>query len=201
MITLKKLLEHIRNPEIIQKLIPRLSDVRYAIIGGLAVSLYTNGKRKVSYNDIDILIDRRDANKVESLMETLGFSLLKKHFFDGKQWYQYEYSGQTLDIALASDSFSMDGISRASTLSLHNHPLRVINRDSLLVNKLLAGREKDYRDILYLLKEMNDDEISFAFRKIIKNAPSREEDFEQLIQDSKTFDYRMIDEIYPGADS
>lgn len=195
------LFENSANPEIIAKAVKALEGYEYMFIGGVAVSAQTNGKRRVSENDVDIavMIDSKSVDDLKKALETTGLTLTRQHRFGGGEWLVYNYGSQGIDVRLVSqhDEYFDASITVADRLSFKGSIVKVMSKPYLLVNKISAGREKDMRDILYILKNCDDADVSRAMKLIKIYEPRRQDEFKELMND-RELPYEMIDSLYPS---
>jgi hypothetical protein len=199
-----RLLEYTARPGILSTLLEALSSYNYALIGGGAVSLYSGGQRRVSRNDIDLLVDSHEASALKELMQAHGFKFLRENVFDGKTWLVFLYGDdqpsedQEVDLALALDPLAKIGVKEARKFPYQGREVKVAPPEVLIAMKIIAGREKDHRDILYLMKAIAEDP-SFSEKKarslVQKYAPERIEEYEQLLDDSEMFDYDLLNRM------
>ncbi len=190
-----KLLEKVSRKEIIEKIFPVLEDLDYAIIGGGAVSFYSKLARTISPNDFDLVV--MPTNK-EMLIHNLidqGLTFEKEHMFMGNYWLVFNYLDQDIDVAIAFDSLMVWGIKNAEVFDYYGTLVKFINKNDLICNKLIGGRNKDYRDITYLLKDMSQEDFSYLKKVVRKFVPERYEELLQIKQDSE-LDNSFLDQLY-----
>lgn len=82
------------DKEIIYSFMENLSrlSLHFAIFGGVAISIYTNGLRKMSPDDIDIIIDEDEFEirpLLEDMLSRLNINILRKNSFEGSRWWFY----------------------------------------------------------------------------------------------------------------
>jgi len=165
-----------------------ISKYKYCVIGGLAVALYSKGSRTVSPDDMDVYLAE---SQIESFLNDLmdqGFKILKNHHFQGAEWYVVSTGNeQEFDIALQPDSSKF--FEHPTVFHYKNQDLKVIEKKYLVINKLDAKRNKDLRDVLFLLRDE-----SFSFIQLIRKRISGEERelLDQLVDDLSQFDL-MVD--------
>jgi hypothetical protein len=71
----------------------------------------------------------------------------------------------------------------------------VVAPEVLLTMKIIAGREKDHRDILYVLKSVDVAVIQAARKLVLRYAEARIEEFDQLVEDASLFDFDLIGQM------
>lgn len=173
-----------------------LNKYNYTAIGGFAVSFYSKGARKISPEDIDILIDKNQALHFKNDMEKLGFNLIENHYFDGDYWYVYEKDGQGVDVAVSGDKITNLIVDNPRIFKFNNFNVKVIDLKYLIYLKLKADRNKDKRDVTYLLKEMSKEDFIEVRNLIGRHLIDKLETLKQLRQDAKMFDTNFIDKMY-----
>lgn len=166
----------LREEEIFQTL-KALSGFNFVVIGGYAVNAYTLPRFSA---DCDIVV------KNDSELKNIEKTLLKRGY--KKEWLnvQVQYSGSFLryvkkldnDFAVSMDilihtvtdrmsgvKFEADWIFENSKMKIlkgktitEELRLRIINRDALIVMKIISCRNTDIRDIFMMLPGSNDKE-------------------------------------------
>lgn len=196
------ILEHTAQPQVMAAVLQAISEFSYALIGGGAVSLYSGGRRRVSRNDLDLLVGGTDVELVTAAMRAQGFAFLRRNEFDGKSWLVFAYgrselpdAAQEVDIALADDSLSRQGIADARVMSLGATRVKVVAPEVLMTMKIIAGREKDHRDILYVLKSVDAGVIAQTRKLVLRYAEARIAEFDQLVEDASLFDFNLLDQM------
>jgi len=190
---LSYIIESTNRPELIKQLLTILQKYNYAFIGGFAVSFYSKNARKISPDDIDIMVSKAEVNNLKKELESIGFELKDNHYFQDMYWLVYKKDNQNVDIAVVDDVISLKGILSATKFNYHGNTIRVFNVYYLIINKLLAGRSKDHKDIVYLLKTIDD--IKKITMLVKKYAPDEIEYFKQLLEDMNYPD-NVIDQLY-----
>ena len=200
-VLLNLILEYTAQPHAIAALLRAIPGIPYALIGGGAVSLYSGGRRTISRNDLDLLVNDTAVEFLSAAMRNQGFTFLRHNEFDGKNWLVFVYGAehrtatQEVDIAIANDPLSRQGISAARTMSFDGVAVNVVAPEVLLTMKIIAGREKDHRDILYVLKSVDAGVIPQARKLVMRHAEDRVEEFDQLVEDASLFDFDLIDKM------
>lgn len=189
------LLEKVSQRKIIDKIIPAISHLEYAIIGGGAVSFYSKLARTISPEDFDLAIIPLQKKEIVNILIGIGLDLEKEHEFMGNYWLVFKYINQDIDVALALDSLFIWGIENAETFNYFGNTVKVINQNALICNKLIAGRNKDYRDITYLLKNYKKEDYKLLEKIAKRFVPEYLEDLEQLKEDSLMTD-DMLNNFY-----
>lgn len=151
-------------------------DVKYLVIGGLAVNLY-GFARATGDMDIMISLENKNINKFLDAVKILGFktripvniedfSSLEKR----KMWmeeknmqvfsvYNPKNMMEQLDIVLENDIDFETAYKRKETLTAGDIEIPVVSIDDLIKLKQIAGRERDELDIRALkkIKELRDE--------------------------------------------
>ena len=174
----------------VQDFLRIIDNYNYCIIGGLAVSLYSKSARKVSPDDLDVYIDETQIDLFLKDLISQGFHIVRNHNFQGTQWYVVARGkNQEFDIALKSKGSNY--FDRPEIFSYRGLKLKVISKPLLINNKLLAARDKDLRDLLYLLKDESFSSIQ-SLRKKLRGA--KLELFDQMVDDLDNFE--MMIKVY-----
>lgn len=170
---MKRLLESIlnesNNPVIIKDIITNLKSItkNFCIIGGVAVSYYTKGLRKISPDDIDIYYPI-DHIEIEKLLKSIGISDIKYHTFDGTDWIISQIGSQKIDITYHSIYKEFErGLKNKVYVGYMGLKIPIIDIYSLFILKMDAGREKDILDCVFLIKK--NPELKEYFDKYYKN--------------------------------
>jgi hypothetical protein len=117
--------------------------VGYALIGGVAAMYY--GQPRVT-EDLDFVA-------APGHMDVLAANpdFMKKHRFDPScTWKLYHDSGVEVDIW--KDEFADEILSRARTVEIQGHQIRIAEPHDLIAMKLRAGRPQDNYDITEIVQ-------------------------------------------------
>ena len=138
-------------------------NIDYAICGGVAVALH--GYLRFTH-DLDILIQREDADRVSGAVKELGFLFDAGRIpFNAGGPNQREIrriskiEGEevlTLDLLLV-DSVYEDVWAGRTAFDWEGRALKIVALDGLLKMKRLAGRDKDLLDIKELTAKKRDE--------------------------------------------
>jgi predicted nucleotidyltransferase len=117
-------------------------DVPYVLIGGIASSVH--GRPRAT-DDIDVLVDPRDADRA---LETLGAAGFETEATDPHWIYKATMDGQTVDVM-----FNIKGdvhvdeemLARARPTTFAGHEVRVAAPEDVIVIKALAHDEPSFR--------------------------------------------------------
>jgi len=136
-------------------------EVRYLIIGGYAVMLYSE-PRWTKDLDIWIALDPLNARSVFAALKEFGApltGLTEKNF--SKPGYFYQMGNPPLRVDVMMDIPGADfeqSWERRHTIDLAGDKVHFINRVDLINAKLASGRDQDLRDVESLKRssELND---------------------------------------------
>jgi len=195
---IQRIVEATAKPEIVTKLFEVLEGYQYCFIGGMAVSFFSETRRRISMNDLDLLVVSGDAQELKSSLEAAGLEFKRKNEFDGKLWFVFESGTQEVDVAVADDPLSIHGVKNAQVFTYHGVPIRIVDPGVLITMKVIAGREKDHVDIIYVLKSLSSSEIKAARQLVKKYAGDRLEEYDQLVEDATQFDYELLGQMVPA---
>jgi hypothetical protein len=125
-------------------------DVRYLIVGGYAVA-YHGHPRMTGDIDVFIEISEENAKKLEAVMADFGFSslgLTANDFLEPGIIIQLGYPPNRIDLitSLSGVDFASAWEERVSE-TMDGVKLVFIDKNSLIVNKSVAGRPKDLADL------------------------------------------------------
>jgi len=156
------------------------SGTPYALMGGVAVQLYTEEPRATA--DLDIALRSREEVPREILAEA-GFS------YDGEHRWSENWRGPAREgtpkrvrvaVQFSSDSLMAEAVDRAVATSVGDFVVRLVTMPDLVLLKLAAAEEEtrrpskrthDVGDVLSLLEqhpELEDREIRDRLRRVRK---------------------------------
>lgn len=181
--------------EVIKEFLNLIQGTNYAIVGGAAVSLWYDGARAVSPEDFDIKILPSEEDNILKILKDNKFKLVRKNAFIDSTWLVFEKNGQGIDIGIAEKKWDVEGIKKAKVIPYMEMQVKVVPIDILIVSKLFAGRRKDYKDIVLLLKskKVSPEEIKAVVKEYI---PSELPELENLLMYSKTFKPEDLDHLF-----
>jgi len=132
----------------VQEFLTVLKPYDYRIVGGIAVAFYTR-KRIPSKGDLDVLVDEGEFQDIYAELEDRGWEVEFGGFRE-KFEYVFAVKGEDkFDILIDGEILWRSGYKRAS---LRGVEVKIIEPEWLAVLKLIAGREKDLRDLALLLE-------------------------------------------------
>ena len=184
--------------DILQKFVD--AKLEFVTVGGYAVSAY---KHRFS-TDADIVIQSKDLDKYESLLNKENFTKTKEKQLENvysSKYMRYEKDNASIDIlidALAaratSASFSYQLLSDNSTekkiIGIEKEVIaNVPNKELLIVMKIHSGRLTDFRDIAALAKNTNLDLIKkLLFIGKLNALQDHLDKLEQVVKDKNFID-------------
>jgi predicted nucleotidyltransferase len=138
------------------------ADVRYALIGGLAVAYHANPPVTI---DADFLVDTDNMDILEILFRGEGWEVYplifatKQRGFPKYGWALRKKGRTDIDIISTSrDRYLSRVVSGAIPTSLGGVRVPMVTAEDLIVMKTLVGREKDLDDATALRMKMKVDE-------------------------------------------
>jgi len=149
----------------------------------------------VSPEDFDIKILPEEEKKLLKILKDNGFNLKRKNAFIDSTWLVFEKDGQGFDIGIADKEWDITGIKKAKSFNYKDFNVKVIPIEHLIISKLFAGRSKDYKDIVLLLKS-NKVDIEGIKPLIKKYIPSELSEFENLILYANNIEIKGIDQSF-----
>jgi hypothetical protein len=128
-------------------------EVRYALIGGYAVGIYTKPR---ATKDLDLLVSGEGDNLTRVAHALAAFGAPSHVVASARNMSPTEvvYLGSPplrIDLLRAADGVDTESVlERAITLELEQLSVRVISREDLLTNKRASGRPQDLADVFAL---------------------------------------------------
>jgi len=166
----------------IEEVVGTLNDagVKFALIGGLALAAH---KVVRATRDVDLLIDSRDADEVDRLLERLGYQRLYRSADAGN----HLRGDERVDLLYASRAIARRLLMTAAERKTSFGLLRVVNAEGLIGFKLQgfvndARRTQDLEDIRALLRA-NRDTLDMAQVREYFRLFDRESLLEQLLHE------------------
>ncbi|MCX7735960.1 MAG: nucleotidyltransferase family protein [Candidatus Kapabacteria bacterium] len=144
-------------------------DIKYLIVGGLAVNLY--GVPRIT-QDIDIIVSTDEENliKILQILENLNYkpqlpikaeeilnSEKIKFWIENKNlkafsFYNFDDNSKIIDILLAHNLDFNSAYQRKKTLKIKDFLINLVSIDDLIELKRFAGRLQDFSDVEMLEK-------------------------------------------------
>lgn len=156
--------------------------IEFALIGGLALAPHNVVR---ATQDVDLLVDRNQADAIEKLLVDLGYERL--HRSDDAA--NYQRGSERLDLLYAHRPIALRLLAQAATLTTPFGTLRTISAEGLIGLKLQAlvndpGRTQDLEDIRQLLRRNRDtldlDEVRAYFGLF-----ERESQLDELLRETR----------------
>lgn len=187
--------------KVIKELLSILEPYDYMLIGGYAVSFYYKGARPVSPEDIDIKIDPNQVEELLKVLRSKGFKILRKNFDPASQsqWVIVKKGSQQADIGFASKPWEFEALSKPKVFYYYGIKVKVIPPEYSIITKLFAGRQKDLRDVVFLLKSgmVDFEKVKKLVRKFL---PSMDlEELQNLYFYAQKFDDEKVWKIFEGS--
>ncbi len=136
-------------------------EVRYLVIGGYAVMLYSE-PRWTKDLDLWIALDSENARSVYNALSEFGAplaGLTEKDFEEPGYFYQMGNPPLRLDVMMDIPGGDFETAwQRRNTIELDENEIHFISREDLIAAKLAAGREQDLKDVESIKRGMKDDE-------------------------------------------
>jgi len=159
-------------PYQIGEVVPPLSDVPHAIVGGLATARYMPARMTM---DTNILVHPDDQTRAEAALKESGASWLGPLAVGGSTWRLA--SGRILDL-LALDAPWVEEALRGAVPGPEG--FRFIALPFLVLMKLESGRPQDLADISRMLGGAEEDAMDQVRSTIARHRPQDAEDLESL---------------------
>lgn len=130
-------------------------DIKFALIGGLAVSLRGQPRMTV---DVDLVI-LSDVDRALFLVGELAATPFEPLFPGVEEVVAHSYilplrhrtTGIRVDVAIGTSGFERQAVGRAESVSIGEVSVPVVVVEDLLVMKALAGRPQDEQDMRGLI--------------------------------------------------
>jgi hypothetical protein len=156
-------------------LLPLLHDIRWALVGGLALRAYMPERMTL---DVDILIHDRDASAVRIAFVAAGYRVIGQLSIGGFTVQESNSEAMPIDVLTRTDSWLDDALAQPVYDSA-GYP--ILGRPYLVLIKLQAGRTQDLADVQRLLAQTPSTERA-AIRTLVETfSPELVEDYDSLI--------------------
>lgn len=128
---------------------------RYAIIGGIALTYW--GVVRTTYDvDIKVLVPRLDYGTVRSELQSAFLSPARQTAPQNPLIVSVDVHGVIVDFLLALPGYEELIIERAELGSLGGWSAWICSAEDLIIQKVVAGRSKDWLDVESLLATRRD---------------------------------------------
>lgn len=128
--------------------------IRYAITGALAVGYY--GVPRTTY-DVDVLVavNKSQAKRLVNQARKSGFNFHKLEVLKlaeiGNVFMIWAPEGYKIDFWLAKTNQDKAAITRRRKVTIFSKSVWMISPEDLVIRKLLAGRLRDFSDVIGIL--------------------------------------------------
>lgn len=152
---------------------PILKGIPWAITGAVATRAYMPER---ATKDLDILVHRRDEDRVRQRLEAAGYTFISHLTIPG--FLVRSPEGVEVDVVLGDDPWVDEALA---------HPrqdqagLPVLDLPYLVMMKLKASRTQDLADLSRMLGLASDEELAMVRAMVSRYAPTDVEDLESLI--------------------
>lgn len=128
------------------------SGLRYAVVGGIALS-YWNASRFTYDIDIKLLVPNAEYTATRQLLRTRFPDKTREHIPENTLIVAVSVNDVMVDFLLALPGYEELIIERAVRHELDEFTIWVCTAEDLIIQKVVAGREKDWPDVEALLIE------------------------------------------------
>ena len=151
-----------------------LRTIAWAVIGGVATRSYMPERSTL---DLDILIHKRDSQKVGVALKHAGYDFQQPLLIGGSAWKSPD--GRSLDVIERDHEWVDEAL-----LSYGKDPqgLPVVQLAYLVLMKLQASRTQDLADVSRMLGEAEEGAIEKTRGVLRRFLPEAVDDFESLVQ-------------------
>jgi len=126
------------------------SNCRYALIGGLALSQW--GVVRATHDvDLKVLVPDTDYLRVRALLSAKFPKPARKHAPPNPLILAVKIAGVTVDFLFALPGYEELIIEHGTRRSVNGFSAWICSAEDLLIQKVVAGREKDWADVEALL--------------------------------------------------
>jgi len=144
---------HFKNYENLREFLYVIFTYPHRLIGGVAVSFYVP-ERMPTPGDLDLLLDPEDLIKIAGALEEKGWKVVKSGYWTIFEHYIASKDSEEFDILLNEEFLHKSDYRVATWEGLK---LKILSPEWLILNKMIAGREKDQKDIELLIKSLRYD--------------------------------------------
>lgn len=143
--------------ELLEDLATALSRRRWYVFGAQAASVY--GRPRLSADvDVTVALGDEDSSRLVADLAEAGFALRvadEGGFLARTRVLPFVHAetGIPLDVVLAGPGFEEQFLQRAQSVDVLGTHVPFISPEDLIVTKLLAGRGKDFDDVVGVLRE------------------------------------------------
>ena len=156
-------------------LTPVLTDLPWAVIGGVATRLYMPER---ATQDLDIVVLRKDGEKARLKLENAGFRYLGELSIGGSSWNSPD--GENLDVVEMETAWLSQGLMEAQ-VNRDAQGMPVLPLAYLVLVKFESGRVQDLADVTRMLGQTNAMTLESVRQAFIEYLPDDIDDLESLI--------------------
>jgi len=154
---------HFKNYENLREFLYVISLYPHRLIGGVAVSFYVP-ERIPTPGDLDFLLDPEDLVKFAEALEEKGWKVVKSGYWSIFEHYIASKDSESFDLLIHEELLQKSDYHIALWEGLK---VKVLTPEWLILNKMIAGREKDQKDIELLIKSPHCDPVKL--KRIIRD--------------------------------
>jgi predicted nucleotidyltransferase len=123
---------------------------RYAIIGGISLSQW--GYSRYTHDvDIKVLVPNTEYSSARAIVRTAFPEPARTHAPQNPLIVSVSIQGVTVDFLLAVPGYEEQIIERAVRRDLGGWSIQICSAEDLIIQKIVAGRERDWLDVEELL--------------------------------------------------
>jgi hypothetical protein len=126
----------------------------FAVIGGIAVSVW--GQTRATYDiDIKVLVPENGYDSIRALIRDACPERARPHTAENSLIIDTIIDGVIIDFLLALPGYEENIINRAVSKKLDEYEVPVCAPEDLIIQKVIAGRPRDWQDIEGILIEQH----------------------------------------------
>lgn len=161
-----------------EKLPEILSDIRWAVIGAVALRKYAPERMT---QDIDILVDQEQMSEAKSVLLNNDFTDPSQLSFSNNDLSGFSLSGKQfeIDVITSTEDWVTDGLKNAQD-NRDRQNLPILPMKYLIFLKLRSMRTQDFADLSRILGHCSESTYSEIRHWIINRRPDFDEDLDQI---------------------
>jgi len=132
----------------VQEFLKVLSNYEYRVIGGIAVAFYVK-QRIPSKGDLDVLVDKEEFDDIYDELVEAGWVLRFSGYRDMFDYVKCEKGMDVFDMLVDEEGIVWK--SEYKKGHIRGIPVKVMAPEWIVALKLIAGREKDLKDVALLV--------------------------------------------------
>lgn len=145
----------------LKQLVKLMKDAKvdYAILGGVAVSIY--GEPRLTFDiDVNILLNVSKIDSFVKRAKMYGFlPLISRKFIKATSVMPMEFSKNKIkgkiDFIIAQNALEYSGIKRAILKKINNFKIKLVTPEDLIIHKITSQRPRDIEDVQGILLRQN----------------------------------------------